>query len=73
MLCELARGATPLVAVSIGGCWGESFRDEQIYHPKTGEKVLCVAHNGRGGPSPGEIQTMDAWLAWYTEKGVVKQ
>ena len=61
-------GAIGLISV----CWGESFIAQNLRDPNTGKIVVCIGHVGRGGPSPDEIDTMNACVSWYLSQGYVK-
>ncbi len=52
---------------------GESFVDQEMRNPKTGEQHLCVGHDGRGSPNKVELDAMNSCIANYEAQGFVKQ
>jgi hypothetical protein len=51
---------------------GESFVDQNMRNPKTGERHLCVAHDGRGSPTKAELDAINSCIADYEAKGFVR-
>lgn len=65
-----------LVLSPLCGCeWvlGESFEVTTLRDPKTGQRVECAGHIGRGGASRAETEAMNACAASYLSQGYAKE